>query len=474
MRMTHAQMYARLLASDAAYNGRFFTGVLTTGIYCLPSCKARKPKKENVRFFPTCEAAREAGLRACRKCHPDDFARGADPVLESIETVVAEIRATPAAFPDARAIVRRSGFGATRVLELFRQHYHETPADLLLRARLESAQRQLLSTKATIARIALEVGFESLSVFHENFRRDVGLTPASYRELKAAGSFTLVLPPDYPLSYLRRALGRDLQSLTERSVGDIYTAAVQLSDGPALLTLNLSPSSVQVELSRGSAVEAHAMAVGLLGLSQPAAGFSRLAQRLGLARLVAGRAELRISQTHSVFDGLLWSIIGQQINFAFACVLKRRLIERAGVPLADGLYAPPTPSAVARLSASDLLPLQFSRQKADYVIATACLVAEGKLDLVTLRTLSATRAERTLLAVRGLGPWSVNYLMMRSLGFADCVPLGDTGVTSGLQSLFKLEERPDIDATRRLMAVFSPYRSLATAHLWQFNQPTPL
>jgi AraC family transcriptional regulator of adaptative response / DNA-3-methyladenine glycosylase II len=87
--------------------------------------------------------------------------------------------------------------------------------------------------------------------------------------------------------------------------------------------------------------------------------------------------------------------------------------------------------------------------------------------------MSATRAERTLLAIRGLGPWSVNYLMMRSLGFADCVPLGDTGVTSGLQALFKLEERPDIEATKRLMNVFSPYRSLATAHLWQLNQPVP-
>ena len=87
--------------------------------------------------------------------------------------------------------------------------------------------------------------------------------------------------------------------------------------------------------------------------------------------------------------------------------------------------------------------------------------------------MSATRAERTLLAVRGLGPWSVNYLMMRSLGFADCVPIGDTGVTSGLQTLFRLEERPDADGTRRLMSVFSPHRSLATAHLWQINRPAP-
>ncbi len=81
--------------------------------------------------------------------------------------------------------------------------------------------------------------------------------------------------------------------------------------------------------------------------------------------------------------------------------------------------------------------------------------------------------ERTLLEVRGLGPWSVNYVMMRSLGLPDCVPLGDTGVTSGLKELFKLEERPDRDATLRLMAVFSPHRSLATAHLWQLNASPP-
>src|SRR5215212_9676481 len=146
MRMSHATMYARVLESDASCNGRFFTGVMTTGIYCLPACKARKPKPENVWFFPTCEAARAAGLRACKKCHPDDFARGADPVLEDIEMLGGEIRANPAQFRDARAIVRRSGFGATRLFELFRQHYHTTPADLLVRTRIDAAKRRLAAS----------------------------------------------------------------------------------------------------------------------------------------------------------------------------------------------------------------------------------------------------------------------------------------------------------------------------------------
>ncbi|HVS52619.1 MAG TPA: Ada metal-binding domain-containing protein [Opitutaceae bacterium] len=471
--MSHATMFRRVLESDASCNGRFFTGVLTTGIYCLPSCKARKPRPENVRFFPTVEAARAAGLRPCKKCHPDDFARGADPILEDIETVVAEIRATPEKFSDARAIVRRSGFGATRLFELFRQHYHTTPADLLVRARIDAAKQKLLASRAGLAAISADVGFESLSVFHEQFRRLNGLTPGAYRDLPSTRRFAIALPENYPLGYLRRALSRDSQSVTEKLEGARYTAAIRLGGEPSLLRLEISPRRIAVEISAGSAIEAHAIVVGLLGLDQDAAAFARLAKKLGLARLVAGRTGLRISQTPTVFDGLLWAIIGQQINFPFACALKRRLIERAGTPLAEGLFAPPAPAAVAALAPADLLPLQFSRQKADYVIATARLVAQGTLDLAALRALSATRAERTLLAIRGLGPWSVNYLMMRALGFPDCVPLGDTGVTSGLQALLELEERPDLDATRRLMAIFSPHRSLATAHLWQFNQPLP-
>jgi AraC family transcriptional regulator of adaptative response / DNA-3-methyladenine glycosylase II len=471
--MTHATMFRRVVERDATCNGRFFFGVLTTGIYCLPGCTSRQPKSENVRFFPTCEAARAAGLRPCRKCHPDDFARGADPVLADIEMLVAEIRAHPATFADTRAVVRRSGFGATRLFELFRQHYHATPADVLLQARIAQARRALLTTGDGLLKIAHAAGFASASVFHEQFRALNGLTPRAYRELAGATRFELSLPPGYPLAYLRRALSRDRHSLTERLEGNEYTTGLRLAGQSIRLRLTLSASSVVAEFTAAAGPEIHRVVLALLGLEQDAAAFARLARKLGLGRLVCGREGLRIVQTPTVFDGLLWSIIGQQINFAFACQLRRRLTELCGEQLPDarGLLLSPTPAAVAALKPEQLLPLKFSRHKADYLVQAARLVASGALDLVALRAISATRAERTLLAVRGLGPWSVNYLMMRSLGFADCVPLGDTGVTSGLHALLRLEERPDVSATRRLMAGFAPYRSLATAHLWQFTQP---
>jgi AraC family transcriptional regulator of adaptative response / DNA-3-methyladenine glycosylase II len=371
------------------------------------------------------------------------------------------------------AVVHRSGFGATRLFELFRRHYHTTPADFLLRARLEATRTRLAETDEPISTIAYAAGFETLSVFHENFRRLNGLTPAAYRKLRDARTFSVALPGDYPLGYLRRALSRDPHSVTEHFEGDTYRAGVWLDATPAVLTLQLGPRELQVAISAGSAFAAHALVVGLVGLEQDSAAFVRAVRKLGLARLVAGRAGLRISQTPSVFDGVLWAIIGQQINFPFACLLKRRLIERTSRPIEDGLYVPPPPEAVAQLEPADLLPLQFSRQKANYLVSTARLVASGQLDLAGLRTMSATRAERTLLAVHGLGPWSVNYLLMRSLGFLDCVPLGDTGVTSGLQSLFSLDHRPDRDETLRLMRGFAPYRSLATTHLWQLDRPLP-
>jgi AraC family transcriptional regulator of adaptative response / DNA-3-methyladenine glycosylase II len=479
MRMNHSQMYSRFAASDPAWNGRFFTGVLTTGIYCLPSCRARKAKPGNVRFFPTCDAAREAGLRPCMKCHPDDFARGADPVLESIEALVAEVRAEPARFDDARAVVRRSGFGTTRCFELIRQHFHSTPADLLLAARIERARALLILGASSVTEAAGESGFESISVFHEHFRAQNGMTPAAYRDLRSGGPFSVDLPPGFPLPHLLRTLGRDPLSVTERLAGMTYETASDLAGLPAVVRVEFGSARAAVSLvSKGpagaaQAAAAHRQAIGMLGLSQDAAAFSRLARRLGVGRLVAGRAGLRLSQTPGVMDGLLWCIIGQQINLPFACALKRRLVENLGTPLPGGLYSLPSAAAIARLDPSDLRPWQYSKQKAEYLIGAARLVAEGRLDLGALTSMSATRAERTLLAVRGLGPWSVNYLMMRSLGFADCVPIGDTGVTSGLKTLFRLEERPDGDATRRLMSVFSPHRSLATAHLWQLNRPEP-
>jgi AraC family transcriptional regulator of adaptative response / DNA-3-methyladenine glycosylase II len=133
----------------------------------------------------------------------------------------------------------------------------------------------------------------------------------------------------------------------------------------------------------------------------------------------------------------------------------------------EGLTCLPSPQAVANLTVDELARAQFSRRKAEYLIGAARLVAAGELRLDELGRGSATRAEAALLAVRGLGRWSANYLLLRSFGYEDCVPLGDSGLARGLTRFYGLAERPGERETLDLMAPFAPFRSWATLHLWQ-------
>jgi 3-methyladenine DNA glycosylase/8-oxoguanine DNA glycosylase len=120
---------------------------------------------------------------------------------------------------------------------------------------------------------------------------------------------------------------------------------------------------------------------------------------------------------------------------------------------------------------SDLRVLRFSGRKAEYLIGLARAAVDGALDLDELDRAHAPAVEARMLALRGIGPWSSQYVLMRSLGFADCVPVGDAALTLALQRYFDLAERPDAARTRQLMERFAPWRSLATFHLWQTLSP---
>lgn len=473
MNLTDDLMLERFLARDRSYDGRFVTGVVTTGIYCLPSCSARKPRPENVRFFATEDEARASGLRPCRRCRPDHFYREYDPGLHLVETLAADVRREPGRFPDVADLVTSSGVGATKLHALFRQHFHATPATFLARERVAAACRLLETGDATATEAGFAAGYESISAFHEGFRRWTGLTPGEYRRLGAAPEFTLSLPADYLGAYTLRLLGRDPASATERVVGNEVAKGVHLADGPATLRIRLdnARAHVRVDALRTPAAdevrEAHAFAVRLLGLAWDPAPFERrLRERPELERLVEGRRGLRVPLTPTVWEGVVWAVVGQQVNLAFAYALRRDLALLAGADAGSGLRAHPTVAAVAALDYADLAPLRFSRRKAEYVVDAARSVVAGELPLESLPARTATTAERTLRGVRGFGPWSARYVLMRSCGFADCVPVGDAGLVVALQRFFGLPERPDPDGTVAAMEPFAPFRTLATHHLW--------
>lgn len=286
--------------------------------------------------------------------------------------------------------------------------------------------------------------------------------------------FEIRLPKVYAKDLILSYLGRDPQSLTEQRDGNHWRGALTLAGKPAVVAVEISGATARCRVETPGRFSAAALADAerqvnrRLGLHLDPAPFERQVRRdPALSTLVTGRRGLSIPLVAEPFEAVLWAIVGQQVNLAFARTLMRRLVELAGRPAGQGLFTVPGPQAVAALPKEALLERQFSRAKADYLLGVSAALARGEVDLAALAGGEAEIAERTLLGLRGLGPWAVNYLMMRGLGFADCVPWGDTGLATGLERFFALGARPSREETRRLMEPFRPYRSLATFHLWQ-------
>ncbi|MDE3196166.1 MAG: DNA-3-methyladenine glycosylase 2 family protein [Acidobacteriota bacterium] len=461
MRWSEDALYARFLRRDPADNGKFLTGVLTTGIYCLPSCPARRPKRENVRFFRSPDEARKIGLRPCHRCRPDSFYRGEEWHEHLYEQTADRARQDPAACADVGQLAAIAGLSRSALADLFREHGHESPGAFLRRIRVRRAC-ELLRGGAKPADAAQEAGFESSSAFHEQFVARTGLTPAAYGAL--GREFTMRLPARYRLREVLDFYGRDTESVSEKAGAATLLKCVLVENRPALIQIEFSGDAARCSADCDP-FTAHEMAVRMLGIDSDAAGFERqFAGDALLGSLIVRQKGLRIPMSPEPWEALAWAIAGQQISLKMAVRLRRELIASAGAPHPSGLYAHPSAEAVAALDSVSLTTLGFSRSKAEYLLAAAQAVCGGALPLDSLRLLSARRAGRMMSAIRGIGPWTVQYTLLRGLGFADCLPSGDAGLAQGIDRI--RGERPAEPEIRELMARYSPWRSLATYHVW--------
>lgn len=452
-------MLDRCYANDAAFDGRFITGVLSTGIYCLPSCTARAPKRNNIKFFNSPEAAKQFGLRACLRCRPDDFYKGYDLDGEVVEQLVREINQSPEKFNDVEAIVDRSGLGATKLHRDFIKYFHLTPSQILARARLARAQVFLEQSDAEIVELAFDVGYQSLSTFYDHFKRMTGLSPAEYRRLGT--EFSMALPPKYPLIRVLRYLFR----LEEPA--DSYGTAVATADGEVPIQLRADGERLVIRHHAPRHAQCIAREVARwLGLDQPTEWFCRqVAPRCGVLQAAASTwPQLVVPQTRTLFESLIWVVVGQQINLSFAYRLMRRLRDTYGAEVGHTRLLP-GPAALADAPLEDLQAMQFSRRKAEYLVDLARWFDARCPSLNDWRVKSTPRLERELLALRGLGPWSVNYMLLRGLARLNAYPVGDAGLHSALRKHFPDSWRDDT-WRRQKMDQFEPFRGLATMHLW--------
>lgn len=456
MKLTRQNMLESMLRADPASDGHFITGVVSTGIYCLPSCRARKPKPENVVFHSTPQQARAAGLRPCLRCKPDDFYAG----VHRVEVRLDPLTTLPLANCRNVADLAQSVGLSRRCLEqTLWQQYQRTPAAWLTEQRVAEAQRLLLETNRPVTDIAFEVGFSSLSVFGSQFRRRSGMNAVAFRTMGDGQGFTLSLPADFSIPLLLAHWSRNPRQLTERVQGQRLSLALALPDGARVVQVELAPASARV-LPTGPLNPADTLGLWralwrVLGL-----GGTKLSHPKALLQQAAG---VRLYLTPTPWDALVWAVLGQQVTLKAAHTFYARLVKRPESLLAGGLYVPPQPTDILRLTEEDwgLVGLTYRRVIALQALARAvegkALALEGPIPQLA----------RQLHAIPGLGPWSVAYVLLRGLGLPDIAPAGDNALATALQRHFKLPKRPSPAEVTRLMAPYAPSRSLATLYLWQ-------
>jgi DNA-3-methyladenine glycosylase II len=294
---------------------------------------------------------------------------------------------------------------------------------------------------------------------------------------------------DLPAGYRRQdALtfhGRDAEAVAEQVDGQSIRKGVLLDGVAVELRIALDAGQARCRIDApadavdGAAVlpRARAALLNMLGLRIDPAPFEAAVCDDPLFGPVVRRTPgLRVIQSATVFEALTWAIIGQQINLPFAIALRRSFIQQAGRPHPGGLWCYPEAPDVARLDVEQLTSRKFSRAKAETLLRLARLVAEGALRLDRDANengngdLAATAAR--LLAIKGIGPWTVNYALLRGYGDPDCSLHGDVAVRTAIGRLQGTAVRPDLAQAQSFLAAYRPHRTMAAAYLWaSLGQP---
>ncbi len=278
------------------------------------------------------------------------------------------------------------------------------------------------------------------------------------------------LPRNFRTSDILAFHGRDPLSLAERVSADTLQKGLAWQGRAACLTLRFHSRHVEAELAiDGAAVQHDAAALAamvrrMLGLTQRIDDFERSYR---MHPQLGPRPGLRVPLSSTPFEALTWAVVGQQISVIAAVALRRRLIQAAGLVHSSGLACYPDARRLACLSEAELRQAGLSRTKAQTLSVLSRLVQEERLPLETwTETLPVDEIRAQLLRVRGVGPWTVNYALLRGFGWLDGSLHGDAAVRRGLQTLLGETEIVTEEYAQRWLAGFSPWRALIAAHLW--------
>ena len=492
--------YLALKARDARFDGRFFTGVTSTGIYCRPVCRVRTPKRENCQFYALAAQAESAGFRPCLRCRPElapasAAVAGADTLLPWSTQDASFILARQAAAlldepalwsdgaPSMADVARRLGVSERHVRRIFEAHWGVSPLQYLQTRRLLMAKCLLTDTQLPVAQVAALSGFSSVRRFNATFVEHYRLLPRQLRQSSAEGS----TPSDATSILLRGAyrppydVAAMLGFFATRQIAGVEAVDTERLTLARTLTLTVAGQThsgwVQVQFVPDRCNVVFHISPSL-GAALPQV-LARLRAWLDLdaepsainAALQAdfpGMDGLRVPGCLDGFELGVRAILGQQITVRAACTLGARLVERFGTDLpapTTGLSRLfPTPKALCQASGEEMGQLGIVRQRQRAIQALAQAVAHNGLVLQAGVDIPETLA--ALQALPGIGPWTAHYIAMRALRWPDAFVAGDVALHKALGVQGSNNPKQAAAAAEAASQRWKPWRSYAVVRAW--------
>lgn len=472
--------YRALQTRDARFDGRFFVGVLTTGIYCRPVCPARTPRRENLRFFRSAAAAHEAGFRPCLRCRPETAPEhgGWRGTSRTVSRGLALIDRGELDGDGARVdrLASLLGVGERQLRRLFDQHLGASPNAVAQTRRVLLAKQLLHETTLSMSDVAFAAGFGSVRRFNETFQKLYGRPPSALRPrggaVRGGPPVAVTVRVRYrpPLEWERLLdhLAKRALDGVERVDAHGYARVVREDGAIGSVEVTHAPQAESLVVTvRCASVRALPRIVSRVrNLFDLGADVERIAAHLSmdpvLARQVARRPALRTPGGWDGFEVGVRAILGQQVTVGAGRALTEHLVRLAGPPALVGASlsrAFPTPEEVL---GADLgkLAMPGARRATVHALARAALADATLFDAGA----SAAETVERLRRVPGVGPWTAEYIALRAMREPDAFPAGDRGLQRGYGLLSGTE--PSAAELEEIGDRWRPWRAYAAAHLW--------
>jgi AraC family transcriptional regulator of adaptative response / DNA-3-methyladenine glycosylase II len=473
MDLDPSSCYRAVATHDARFDGRFFVGVSSTRIYCRPVCRVRTPMPSHCRFFASAAAAEVAGYRPCLRCRPE-----LAPGFASVDAVSRLAQAAAGLIDDGvladggiERLAARLGVTSRHVRRIFERAFGVTPIEYAQTQRLLLAKRLLTDTAMPVTDVALASGFASVRRFNALWKARYRMPPSRLRaaappQVQPLLHFELAYRPPYDWPAIAAFLDARAIAGVEAvdAAGYARTLAIDHAGTRYAGWVRVRPHGRRHALAVDVAPSLARVLPAVLARIRHAFDLACHPEEVAIALgALAQRAPgLRVPGTMDGFELAVRAIVGQQVSVRGARTLLGRMAARhgedqqhSGAPVVR-LF--PSAAAIAAVKSPELAALGILPARARTIVALAQALARGALDLTAGADVEATR--RQLLAIPGIGPWTVEYIAMRALAWPDAFPAGDRVILAALR-----ETRP-ARAEARSQA-WRPWRAYAAMHLWR-------